>query len=62
MTHASRPTSTILPTGVGGFLIEDETVSSCTAVKKAASPNSLSLRVASQRVRTVDLQLAVVSD
>jgi hypothetical protein len=61
MTHVSRPTSTILPTGVGGFLIEDETVSSCTAVKKAA-PNSLSLRVASQRVRTVDLQLAVVSD
>ena len=41
MAHASSPTSTILPTEVSGFLIEDETVSSYTAVKKAASPNPL---------------------
>ena len=39
MAHASRPTSTTLPTGVSGFVILDETVSSCTAQKKAASPN-----------------------
>jgi hypothetical protein len=37
--HASRPTSTILPADVSGFLICDETVSNCTAEKKAASPN-----------------------
>ena len=41
MAHASSPTSTILPTEVSGFLIEDETVSSYTAVKQAASPNPL---------------------
>src|SRR5450631_3647456 len=41
MAHTSRPTSTILPATVSGFLICDETVSNCTAAKKAASPNPL---------------------
>jgi hypothetical protein len=39
MAHASRPTSIIFPTDVTGFVILDETVSNCTAQKKAASPN-----------------------
>jgi len=39
MAHTSRPMSTSLPADVSGFLICDETVSSCTAEKKAASPN-----------------------
>ena len=39
MAHASRPTSTILPTVVGGFVILEETVSNCTEQKKAASPS-----------------------
>ncbi len=30
--------STILPLDVSGFLICDETLSNCTAVKNAASP------------------------
>jgi hypothetical protein len=39
MAHASRPTSIIFPADVTGFVILDETVSNCTAQKKAASPN-----------------------
>ena len=39
MAHASRATSIILPAGVSGFVILDETVSNCTAQKKAESPN-----------------------
>ncbi len=37
--HSSSSTSTIRPPAVSGFLICDETVSSCTVVKKSASPS-----------------------
>jgi hypothetical protein len=39
MAHASRPTSIIFPADVTGFVMLDETVSNCTAQKKAESPN-----------------------
>src|SRR5690242_19923615 len=38
IAHSSRATSTTFPALVTGLGIEEETVSSCTAVKKAASP------------------------
>jgi hypothetical protein len=39
MAHASRSTSTTFPAVVTGFFSDDETVRSCTPVKKTASPN-----------------------
>ena len=36
--NISSATSTTFPAAVTGFVIDDETVSSCTAVKKTASP------------------------
>ena len=38
IAHISRATSTTLPPVVSGFVIADDIVSSCTAVKNTASP------------------------
>lgn len=38
IAHISRATSTTLPPVASGFVIADDMVSSCTAVKNTASP------------------------
>jgi hypothetical protein len=38
IVHISSATSTTFPAAVTGLMIDDQMVSSCTAVKKTASP------------------------